>query len=224
MTLDLCQSLWTTPTNRTQVSDHTVSHLEQLLLAWGIKEQPESRSSAGAGLLITLSSWSCLSSLGPKPRHRHSPVQSRGSSPCWQVEKDGPVRCTVSAVNSSMMSTPSACLDTQGSQPGQKNSLSTTFNTIVGREQHLCQPLQHLLLLGQYIRLAAGPGLHVHSKYMLMSGQRKKVRSFTNQETKTCSPGRVREGVHALGEEVSIKGYSPQDKDQASRGTLTHRK
>lgn len=140
------------------------------MLHWGIKEQPKSKFSTGPGLLLSLSSWKDLPGLISRtkhsPRHRLLPVQSRGSSPCWQVEKDGPVRRTVTAVNSSMMSTPSACLNTQGPQPGQKNSLSTMFNVIVGREQHLCQPLQPLLLPGQYIVLihtclAAGPGLHM---------------------------------------------------------------
>lgn len=181
--LDLCQSLWVAPTSRPQASDHTISHLHQLVLPWGIKEQQESRSSTGPGLLITLSSWSCLSSLGPKPRHRHSPVQSRGSSPCWQVEKDGPVRRMVSAVNSSMMSTPSACLDTQDPQPGHKNFLSNTFNAIEGREQHLCQPLQHLLLLGQYtdpihIRLAAGPDLHTASTCLSLASESRSLASW----------------------------------------------
>lgn len=63
-----------------------------------------------------------------------------------------------------------------------------------------------------------------HSKYMLIPGQRKQVPSFMDQEPGTCGSGTVRERVHALGEEVSVTGYSPQDKDQASRGTLTHRK
>lgn len=61
-------------------------------------------------------------------------------------------------------------------------------------------------------------------KYMLIPGQRKQVPSFMDQGPGTCGPGRIRKGVLALGEEVSVKGYSPQDKDQTSRGTLTHRK
>lgn len=131
----------------------------------GEEDPPDSASRRRYGVLKKITKTQVKRVHRPASSSRDT-VQSRGSSPCRQVEKDGPVRRTVTAVNSSMMSTPSACLDTQGPQPRQKNSLSTMFNVIVGREQHLCQPLQPLLLPEQYIVLihtclAAGPGLHM---------------------------------------------------------------
>lgn len=49
----------------------------------------------------------------------------------------------------------------------------------------------------------------------------KHVPSFMDQE-----PWRKihKERIHALGEVTNAEGYSPQDKNQARRGTFTHRK
>lgn len=161
------------------------------------------------------------------PGHRHSPVQSRVSSPCWQVEKDGPVRRTVSAVSSSMMSTPSACLDTKGPQPGQQNSLPTTLNTILGREKHLCPPLRHLSLLRQYaVSVYTDPAAaqactqQVLSTCLSLATASRFLASWLGSH----GPGSGRERVHTMGEVASEERYSPQDKDQASRGSFTHRK
>lgn len=49
--------------------------------------------------------------LGSLCRWGHSPVQSNGPWPSWQVETDGSARRTVRAVSRTMMSKPSACLD-----------------------------------------------------------------------------------------------------------------
>lgn len=69
---------------------------------------------------------------GPGMWCGHSPVQSSGSSPCWQVEEDGSAGRTVSAVSSTMMSTPSACLDKHSPQPGPQHCPPFRVNATLG--------------------------------------------------------------------------------------------
>lgn len=147
--LDLCQGPGHPQANPRYL---TIPHSHQLVAAHGDKRATRIKILIWVSPPKTLSSWLVLAVWGQtKPGHRHSPVQSRGPSPCRQVEKDGPVRLTVSAVNSSTMSTPSACLDTQGAQPGQQTSVH-------GPEHHPCPPLQHVSLSVFTYALQAGPG------------------------------------------------------------------